>query len=333
MNLVQLLSPSKERKVALVKGNQLILLVTFSSVYDLVFNAINGEKPVSELINASLSNEKLDYQEVWEGKTDWEWLPCFDHPRDVNSCMVSGTGLTHKASAENRNKMHDSVATLTDSMKMYLMGEEKGKPKKGQIGVQPEWFYKGNGTVLKGHLDGLDIPAYALDGGEEPEIVGMYVINESGVPVRVGFAMGNEFSDHVMEKTNYLYLAPSKIRSCSIGPEIVIDEEVFKDTSGVVSIKREGQVLWSKDIKTGEDNMAYSLENLEHHHFKYANHRVPGQVHIHYFGTGAFSYGDGIKLKQGDEMIVDWPKMGKPLVNKIVASDLAENQIVVIPLT
>lgn len=333
MRLVQLLSPSKERKVALVKGNQLILLVTFSSVYDLVFDAISNKKSISELINASLSTEKLNYQEVWEGKTVWRWLPCFDHPNNVNSCMVSGTGLTHKASAENRNKMHDAAATLTDSMKMYLMGEENGKPNKGRIGVQPEWFYKGNGTVLKGHLDKLDIPDYALDGGEEPEIAGIYVIDEKGHPVRVGFATGNEYSDHVMEKINYLYLAPSKIRLCSIGPELVINEAVFDDISGKVEVKREGKTLWEKAIKTGETNMAQSLENLEYHHFKYANHRVPGQVHIHYFGTGAFSYGDGIKLKQGDEMIVDWPKMGKALVNKIVESDSHEKQIAVIPLT
>ena len=335
MRLVQLLSPSKERKIALVKGEYLYISQIFSNIYDLVFNAINSKKPVFELLNASLSTEKLNYQNVWEGKTDWQWLPCFDHPRDVNSCMVSGTGLTHKASAENRNKMNTAADTgnQTDSMKMYFMGEEKGKPTKGQIGVQPEWFYKGNGTVLKGHLDELDIPTYALDGGEEPEIAGIYVINENGVLVRVGFATGNEYSDHVMEKINYLYLAPSKIRSCSIGPELVINEDIFKDISGKVEVKRDGKTLWENAVKTGEVNMAHSLENLEYHHFKYANHRVPGQVHIHYFGTGAFSFGDGIKLKQGDEMIVDWPKMGKPLVNKIVASDLAENQIVVIPLT
>jgi hypothetical protein len=31
-------------------------------------------------------------------------------------------------------------------------------------------------------------------------------------PRRVGFALGNEFSDHTLEKKNYLYLAHSKGR-------------------------------------------------------------------------------------------------------------------------
>lgn len=329
MRLVQLLNPQKERKIALVKGSQLEVLDSFGSAYDLVFNAINNKRPVAEVVSGSLSGKLLNYSEVWEGKSNWSWLPCFDHPRDVNKCMISGTGLTHKASAENRDKMNAAAqdGSQTDSMKMYFMGEEGGKPGAGKVGVQPEWFYKGNGTVLKGHLEDLDIPNYALDGGEEPEIAGIYVINDNGNPVRIGFATGNEYSDHVMEKINYLYLAPSKIRSCSIGPELVIDEDIFNDLTGKVEVSRDGKVLWEKDIKTGEANMAHSLENLEYHHFKYANHRVPGQVHIHFFGTGAFSYGAGIKLQQGDQMLIDWPQMGKGLVNGITEEKTEEKVI------
>ena len=33
-------------------------------------------------------------------------------------------------------------------------------------------------------------------------------------------AQGNEFSDHRFEKKNYLNLAGSKLRTCSIGPEL-----------------------------------------------------------------------------------------------------------------
>ena len=329
MRLVQLLSPSKERKVALVVGSELEILDIFPSVYDLVFSSINNKKSVKEIVEGSLSGKKLNYDEVWNGKGGWQWLPCFDHPRDVNKCMVTGTGLTHKASAENRDKMNAAAqdGSQTDSMKMYFMGEEGGKPGKGKVGVQPEWFYKGNGTVLKGHREDLEIPDYALDGGEEPEIAGIYVIDDQSTPVRIGFAIGNEYSDHVMEKINYLYLAPSKIRSCSIGPELIIDEDIFDDLSGRVVIYRDEKVLWEKEIKTGEAHMAHSLENLEYHHFKYSNHRVPGQVHIHYFGTGAFSYGAGIKLKQGDQMFIDWPKMGKGLLNGVKEDEQASQML------
>ncbi len=66
----------------------------------------------------------------------------------------------------------------------------------------------------------LPSPSFALDGGEEPEIVGLYLIAPDGTPQRLGFAIGNEFSDHVTERKNYLYLAHSKLRPCAIGPEL-----------------------------------------------------------------------------------------------------------------
>ena len=66
----------------------------------------------------------------------------------------------------------------------------------------------------------LQSPSFALDGGEEPEIVGVYVIDGAGKPVRVGFALGNEFSDHITERQNYLWLAHSKLRPASFGPGV-----------------------------------------------------------------------------------------------------------------
>ena len=158
------------------------------------------------------------------------------------------------------------------------------------IGAQPEWFYKGNGYILRGHNDTLHVPPYADDGGDEAEIAGCYVIDWSGAPRRVGLAMGNEFSDHVMERKNYLYLAPSKLRQCAIGPELVIDPE-FQNIKGIARIERDGQEIWRKELATGEDNMCHSLANMEHHHFKYSAHRQPGDTHVHFFGAGAFSFG------------------------------------------
>ena len=31
------------------------------------------------------------------------------------------------------------------------MGLEGGKPAAGQVGAQPEWFYKGDGSILVAH--------------------------------------------------------------------------------------------------------------------------------------------------------------------------------------
>jgi hypothetical protein len=243
--------------------------------------------------------------------------------------MLSGTGLTHKASAENRQQMHKKLAdsgNLTDSMEMYLWGEENGKPELGSIGVQPEWFFKGNGTALRGFNDPLEVPPYADDGGEEPEIAGLYYIAKNGRPFRVGFAIANEFSDHVMEKKNYLYLAPSKLRSPAIGPELVLDSD-FKNINGKVSVKRDNREIWSKDIKSGQENMAHSLANLEYHHFKYEQHRLPGMVHIHFFGADAFSFGEGVTLEDGDRMNVSFDGFGRSLQNPIKISSENERPV------
>src|SRR5690606_34345653 len=144
------------------------------------------------------------------------------HP-DPAHLLLSGTGLTHLGSAESRDKMHKAAAggAMTDSMRMFQLGIEGGKPEDGP-GVQPEWFYKGDGTAIVAPGGDLGSPAFALDGGEEPEIAGVYLIDERGIPRRLGFALANEFSDHVTERGNYLWLAHSKLRPAALGPELLL---------------------------------------------------------------------------------------------------------------
>jgi hypothetical protein len=120
----------------------------------------------------------------------------------------------------------------------------------------------------------------------------------------------------VMEKKNYLYLAPSKLRQCAIGPELVIGGD-FRDIKGHVQVSAGNHVKWSADIRTGEQNMAHSLENLEYHHFKYPGHRLPLQAHVHFFGADAFSFGSKLLLENGDLMTVHWEGMGRALQNRL----------------
>src|SRR5207248_10242644 len=124
-------------------------------------------------------------------------------------------------------------------------GLDAGRPKTGCAGVPPEWFYKGNGVILRAHGDQLVVPPFAVGGGEEAEIAGVYIIDAEGRPRRIGMAAGNEFSDHKFEKTNYLNLASSKLRTCAIGPEMVIDPD-FQQVPGNVSIERAGRAVWQK---------------------------------------------------------------------------------------
>lgn len=317
LRLVQLIHPQFQRRVALVQEPFLVLLRDVFSVYHLALAAIHEKKKISEIIAAKISDQQIDYESVYNGNSEWKLLPSFDHPDGPFGCMVSGTGLTHKNSALNRQLMHSSAEDkITDSMQIYQWGVKGGFPDKGKIGVQPEWFYKGNGLQLRAHGETLEVPSYGNDGGEEPELAGVYIIDQEKNPWRVGFTPGNEFSDHVMEKKNYLYLAPSKLRQCSIGPELVINGS-FDECTGIVKVLRNGESIWSSDIKSGEKNMAHSLENLEYHHFKYEAHRIPMQAHVHFFGADAFSFGNGIKLVHGDLMSVEWNGLGRALQNPV----------------
>jgi hypothetical protein len=205
---------------------------------------------------------------------------------------------------------------ITDSIKMFRWGLEGGRPEPGEIGVAPEWFYKGNGSILRGDSEPLSVPAYAEDGGEEAEIAGVYIIDAAGQPRRIGMTVANEFSDHRIERRNYLYLAHSKMRTCAIGPELALDPD-FKLAHGVVMIERNGQRIWSKEIASGEGAMCHSLANIEHHHFKYEAHRRPGDAHIHFFGADALSFGDGIELQDADVMLVAFEGFGRALRNPI----------------
>ena len=201
-------------------------------------------------------------------------------------------------------------------MRMYRWGVESGKPAPGVPGAAPEWFYKGNGSIVRAHGEALEVPEFAEDGGEEPEIAGVYFNDANGVPRRIGMTMGNEFADHRFEKRNYLYLAHSKLRTCAIGPELIIDAP-FQHVTGEVRVERKSEAIWRSEIRSGETVMCHSLANIEHHHFKYSQHRTPGDLHVHFFGADAFSFGDNIELADGDVMHIAFDGFGRPLRNPV----------------
>jgi hypothetical protein len=317
IRLVQLSHPSHGRKVARVDEQQLRMVEDASSVYQLAGEASAGKKKLEKLVDARAGAESLDYDAIYLGKSQWSLLPPFDHPSEPARCFVTGTGLTHKASAQNRQSMHGDPKHVTDSMKMYQIGLDGGRPAPGRIGAPPEWFYKGVGSILQPHNAPLDVPNHADDGGEESELAGCYVVAGDGTPCRVGFVQGNEFSDHVMEAKNYLYLAQSKLRSCSIGPEIVVGSDLSDEIRGHASIERGGKTIWAGPLASGEPWMCHTVANLEHHHFKHAEHRRPGDAHVHFFGADLFSFKERLQLQDGDVMIVAFQGFGRALRNPI----------------
>jgi hypothetical protein len=242
-----------------------------------------------------------------------------DHP-EPSRCLVALTGLTHLGGAQTRDSMHLKLqsADLTDSMKMFKLGVEGGKPSQGAVGAQPEWGYKGDGAWLVAPEQPIELPGYAEDGGEEGEIVGLYVIGDAGEVLRVGFALGNEYSDHVMERRNYLYLAHSKLRQSSFGPELLVGS-LPSEVSGTVRVVRNGKDVWRGELLSGEANMCHSIANLEQHHFKYAGFRRPGDVHVYFFGASGLSCTDGVTPQPGDVFEIACPLFGRPLRNPLVA--------------
>lgn len=317
MNLIQYFDHHGARAVAAVENGVARQVVGATSVYDLAMAALDANGGLTALIEARGLGETVDRDAILaEGRM----LSPVDHP-DPAHLYVTGTGLTHLGSAATRDAMHKSNGTktedsLTDSMKMFRMGLEGGKPKDGTKGVQPEWFYKGNGYTVVNPGHPIPSPGFALDAGEEPEIAGIYIIDRNGQPRRLGFALANEFSDHVTERVNYLYLAHSKLRACSFGPELRLGD-LPAHIEGMSRIYRDGKVLWEKPFLSGEDNMSHTIANLEYHHFKYDLFRNPGDVHVHCFGTATLSFADGISTEPNDVFEIEEQQFGSALRNPI----------------
>ena len=298
-------------------------LIPGATIFELAQEAIAQGRPLASLVPQG--GETLDLAQLAAmGALD---VP-LRHP-DPSRMFLTGTGLTHTGSASARDAMHAPAEGLSDSMKMFRMGLEGGRPAAGSVGVQPEWFYKGTGACAVAPGDPLVSPAFALDGGEEPEIAAFYLIAPDGTPCRVGFSLANEFSDHVTERINYLFLAHSKLRPAAFGPELLVGD-LPEDIRGTSRILRGGKAVWEKSFLSGEANMSHTIANLEHHHFKYGLFRQPGDLHVHMFGTATLSFADGVKPEEGDVFEISAPDFGLPLANPLaLAKEPAERAVAI----
>lgn len=306
------LSQLKDGGIICRQGDAARIVPGFSSTYELAKAAIADGASIADLIAGRGEGQAVDLAALAAaGKLDCP----VRHP-DPAHMFLTGTGLTHTGSASARDSMHADTAGMSDSMKMFRMGLEGGKPKAGERGVQPEWFYKGTGVNAVAPGEPLVSPSFALDGGEEPEIAGYYLIGKDGTPFRIGFSLANEFSDHVTEKINYLFLAHSKLRPAAFGPELRVGP-LPAHIEGTSRIQRGGQVIWEKAFLSGEDNMSHTIANLEYHHFKYDLFRQPGDLHVHMFGTATLSFADGVRTEDGDVFEVEAAAFGLPLKNPL----------------
>ncbi|MFW2829374.1 AraD1 family protein [Sphingomonas sp. ID0503] len=315
LRLLQHRSDSGHRAVIAADGDRAAFVHGATSIYELATRAITKGTSLAAAIADCGTGVSIDLAaEFAAGRI----IAPIDHA-DPAHMILAGTGLTHLGSAEGRDKMHRAAAeavTQTDSMKMFLEGVEGGKPADGAVGQQPEWFYKGDGSQLVAPGAPLAMPSFAQDGGEEPELAGIYLIGPNGTPFRLGLCLANEFSDHVTERHNYLWLAHSKLRQASLGPELLVGE-LPDHVEGASRIRRGDAVLWEKPFLSGEANMSHSFANLEHHHFKYDLFRRPGDIHVHFFGTATLSFSDGVRTEEGDVFEIEAAPFTLPLRNPL----------------
>ena len=283
--LVQIIHPEYGRRTALVSGDELCLLATYRTVYAFAMAAIESGLELRDLLSTDLSGIVLDYPEVYALRSAWRFLPSFDHPQEPARCLVSGCANAHD---------------IGDASRPSAL----------------PWFTKGNGMHLRAHGEPLTIPEFAQGGAEEAEIVGVYLIGPDGVERRVGLTPGNEFADPAMVEQDARLLSRAKLRTCSIGPELALDL-AFDEIKGSVGVERGGPPLWRKEIATGEKHTAFTLAEVEQYHFEFDAHRIPGDAHVHFLGGSVSSYGDGIRLESGDEVVIQWDGFGRPLRNSI----------------
>ena len=130
-----------------------------------------------------------------------------------------------------------------------------------------------------------------------------------------GFALGLQFQPHIAD-----------IKAAYAEP--VYDDDTVMlaggeppaDIRGTSRIVRDGKTLWQKPFLTGEANMSHSLANLEHHHFKYAAFRRPGDIHVHFFGTATLSCADGVQTQDGDVFEIHAAPFTLPLRNALATA-------------
>ena len=321
MRTVQFTGGDGETRTGVVQDDADTIAVVAGGkcIYDLASLAIERATSLKDCIRSSIGKETESYDRL---ASEGLLLPPVTHPTSAANFLLTGTGLTHIGSAATRNSMHHGVedpddAPKSDSMRLFELGLEGGKPVEGEIGAMPEWFYKGDASCLVAPGMALTSPSFARSCAEEPEITGIYLVGPDGTPWRLGYTITNDLSDHETERLNFMYVAPSKLRDCAMGPELHIGE-LPPEIDGFSRVIRDGKVAWEGKFESGEARMSYSFANLEHHHFRHVQFRRPGDLHAHLFGCPVMSFGEGFRTMDGDVFEFDIPVFGRPLRNPII---------------
>lgn len=92
--LIQL-QKNAHRRVALVDEPDLRLLTGLDSIYELSLEAIRVGTALSELARRSVSNDRLSYDQIYSGRSDWRILP----PGGFSGRAFTLSGFRHRTDA------------------------------------------------------------------------------------------------------------------------------------------------------------------------------------------------------------------------------------------
>ena len=313
MNVVQYIDHTGHRRVGQVSADgDVHAVANFERVYHLVSQAVAANASVASLLvfDDIAVVEPIDKLEI-EGRL----LPPVDHP-DPHRQWVTGTGFSHiraELQIDELAKLDASTEPMTESVRLKHAALRDGRSRGDEPGLLNEFFIKGTGLSIVPPGGTLVAPAFCRGYSEESEIAGIYYIDAVGQPVRLGFVLGNEFADCETEKRNAYYLQHSKIMPSAIGPELRLGS-LPSSLIAHPRILRKGKAVLEYEFYTGEDNMVFDLATIEHHYFKHAMFRVPGDLHVHYLGTGARPGRYlGAEYQDGDVIEIGAPSFGRPL--------------------
>src|SRR3989338_1194704 len=244
-------------------------------------------------------------------------LPPIDVPENPYAFTLWGAGVTHLRSAKAREEEAKAVRGRPASFYdlIYQTGLAGGKPRR-LPGARPEIFYKADGHYAVGPHQPPRIARSAVRCVPEPEIVSYYAARSGrlkthiiygGAAVRLGYTLGNDFSDQGWESQNPLYLPHAKTQRglAAIGPIFVtVDDALFDSREIAIRCRvfRRGAVQQdSGALRTGEKHMAHSLANLECHLFDNRPLR-PAEIRGLFWGTSAVFK---LPLKSGDRIEIE----------------------------
>ncbi|NKC15666.1 MAG: FAH family protein [Gammaproteobacteria bacterium] len=323
LRLVQYLHEDGVRRVAIAKDRQTLLPIAVTdSVYGLAHRAVAEGKTLAALAEELATDGADDYQAaIASGRV----LVPLDHPVDPAHCLVSGTGLTHIGIGAARQ---ERLAQLRGPAPAHEPATS-ALQRSALAGGQPQWFYKGDGDALIATGEDVAHPAFGSDLSDEADIAALFIIDAQGRVWRVGYALANAFTDHVLDQQNPLLTGHAKLRACALGPELLTGG-LPATVRGMARIQRAGQTLWKTAFICGQDALTHPIDELIAQHFKYRQFRRPGDVHVHLLGAAAQSFAAGIRTQADDCFAVESPDFGLALTNRRV--NVAHAAITIYPL-